>query len=109
MPFSDRLTRRARDWNMDLPLKTIDTYQQTADAFVTKFGTAVQKRQDERILMDIQQGKNESPRNYHNCYNNLMLNILMVDDKFAYMTFFKRLQYGKLKKGFVNANSSVQG
>ncbi|GAA0169806.1 hypothetical protein LIER_43860 [Lithospermum erythrorhizon] len=42
--FPNSLTRKARDWYMVLPLKTIDTYQQTADAFVANFATAVQKR-----------------------------------------------------------------
>ncbi|GAA0183936.1 hypothetical protein LIER_42488 [Lithospermum erythrorhizon] len=101
MPFSDRLTGKARDWYMALQLKTIDTYQQTADAFVAKFAIAVQRRQDERILLDIQQGKNEFLRAYHGRYNNLLLNIPMVDDKVAYMAFFKGLRYEKLKKALL--------
>ncbi|GAA0178121.1 hypothetical protein LIER_29792 [Lithospermum erythrorhizon] len=65
MPFSDRLdafqlppgfklsylTGRARDWYIDLPLKMIDTYQQTADTFVAKFGTTVQKRMPLRVFV----------------------------------------------------------
>ncbi|GAA0183937.1 hypothetical protein LIER_42487 [Lithospermum erythrorhizon] len=86
---------------MALQLKTIDTYQQTADAFVAKFAIAVQRRQDERILLDIQQGKNEFLRAYHGRYNNLLLNIPMVDDKVAYMAFFKGLRYEKLKKALL--------
>ncbi|GAA0145150.1 hypothetical protein LIER_36081 [Lithospermum erythrorhizon] len=118
MPFSDRLdvfqlppgfklpqlellTGRARDWYMAFPLKMIDTYQQTTDAFVAKFGTTVQKRQVEEIHMDIQQGKNESLRAYRSHYNNLLLNIPMVDDKVAYMAFFKGLRYGKLIKALL--------
>ncbi|GAA0142610.1 hypothetical protein LIER_03468 [Lithospermum erythrorhizon] len=66
------------------------------DALVAKFATAVQKRQDEWILMDIQQGKNESLRAYHGGYNNLLLN-----DKVAYMSFFKGLRYGKMKKALL--------
>ncbi|GAA0154703.1 hypothetical protein LIER_37945 [Lithospermum erythrorhizon] len=50
------LTGKARDWYMALPMKMIHTYQQTTDAFVSKFATAIQRRQDERILMEIQQG-----------------------------------------------------
>ncbi|GAA0139986.1 hypothetical protein LIER_35173 [Lithospermum erythrorhizon] len=92
--FPNSVTGRVRDWYMTLPLKTIDTYQQTANAFVAKFGATIQRRQDERILMDIQQGKNESLRDYHSRYNNLLLNIHMVDDKVAYMVFFKGLCYG---------------
>ncbi|GAA0143875.1 hypothetical protein LIER_04455 [Lithospermum erythrorhizon] len=57
--FPNSLTGKAKDWYMALPLKTIDPYQQTTDAFVAKFATDVQRRQDGRILMDIQQGKNK--------------------------------------------------
>ncbi|GAA0187064.1 hypothetical protein LIER_34352 [Lithospermum erythrorhizon] len=42
--FPNSLTRKARDWYMALPMKKIDTYQQTADAFVAKFATAIQRR-----------------------------------------------------------------
>ncbi|GAA0145784.1 hypothetical protein LIER_36189 [Lithospermum erythrorhizon] len=51
--------------------------------------------------MDIQQGKNDSLRAYHGRYNNLLLNIPMVNDKVAYMAFFKGLRYGKLKKALL--------
>ncbi|GAA0163156.1 hypothetical protein LIER_39534 [Lithospermum erythrorhizon] len=51
--FPNSLTGKTRDWYMTLPMKTIDTYQQTADTFVAKFATAIQRRQNERILMDI--------------------------------------------------------
>ncbi|GAA0187065.1 hypothetical protein LIER_34353 [Lithospermum erythrorhizon] len=51
--------------------------------------------------MDIHQGKNESLRAYHDRYNTLLLNIPMVDDKVAYMAFFKGLRYGKLKKALL--------
>ncbi|GAA0160060.1 hypothetical protein LIER_38969 [Lithospermum erythrorhizon] len=97
-PFPNSLTGKAKDWYMALPLKMIDIYQQTADVFVAKFVIVVQKRHDERILMDIQQGKNESLISYHGCYNNLLMNVPIVDDKVTYMAFFKGLMYGKLKK-----------
>ncbi|GAA0142595.1 hypothetical protein LIER_03456 [Lithospermum erythrorhizon] len=42
--FPNSLTGKARDWYMALPMKTIDTYQQTADAFVAMFGTTIQRR-----------------------------------------------------------------
>ncbi|GAA0183363.1 hypothetical protein LIER_30786 [Lithospermum erythrorhizon] len=51
--------------------------------------------------MDIQRGKTESLRNYHNRYSNLILNIPTVDDKVAYMVFFKGLRYDKLKKALL--------
>ncbi|GAA0163621.1 hypothetical protein LIER_39630 [Lithospermum erythrorhizon] len=51
--------------------------------------------------MDIQQGKNESLRAYHGLYNNLLLNIPMMDDQVAYMAFFKGLRYVKLKKALL--------
>ncbi|GAA0147997.1 hypothetical protein LIER_07556 [Lithospermum erythrorhizon] len=42
-----------------------------------------------------------SSRAYHSRYNNILLNISMVDDKVAYMAFFKGLRYGKLKKALL--------
>ncbi|GAA0141079.1 hypothetical protein LIER_02305 [Lithospermum erythrorhizon] len=51
--FSNSLADRALDWYMTFPLKSIDLYQQTADAFIAKFGSAIQKHQDERTLMNI--------------------------------------------------------
>ncbi|GAA0146315.1 hypothetical protein LIER_44073 [Lithospermum erythrorhizon] len=66
---------KALDWYMELPLKSIDSYQATADAFVAKFGTAIQTMQDERILTDIKQSSNESLSNYHKRCNDLLVNI----------------------------------
>ncbi|GAA0172689.1 hypothetical protein LIER_26461 [Lithospermum erythrorhizon] len=40
----------------------------------------------------------ENLRAYHRNYNNLLLSIHMVDDKVAYILFFKGFRYGKLKK-----------
>ncbi|GAA0141131.1 hypothetical protein LIER_02346 [Lithospermum erythrorhizon] len=53
--FSNSLTDKALDWYMVLPLKSIDSYQQTADVFIFKFGSSIQEHQDERALMDIEQ------------------------------------------------------
>ncbi|GAA0141062.1 hypothetical protein LIER_02293 [Lithospermum erythrorhizon] len=58
--FSNSLSDKALYWYMVLPLKSVDSYQQTADAFIVKFGSAIQEHQDERALMDIEQGPNES-------------------------------------------------
>ncbi|GAA0161974.1 hypothetical protein LIER_18169 [Lithospermum erythrorhizon] len=41
--FSNSLSDRALDWYMALPLNSIDSYQQTADVFIAKFGFAIQK------------------------------------------------------------------
>ncbi|GAA0153589.1 hypothetical protein LIER_11791 [Lithospermum erythrorhizon] len=40
--FSNSLVDHALDWSMALPLKSIDSYQQTAAPFVAKFGSAIQ-------------------------------------------------------------------
>ncbi|GAA0177422.1 hypothetical protein LIER_42134 [Lithospermum erythrorhizon] len=55
--FPTSLIGRARDWYMALPLKTIDTYQQTEDAFVAIFGTAVQKGRMNRSLWIFNRAK----------------------------------------------------
>ncbi|GAA0185175.1 hypothetical protein LIER_32463 [Lithospermum erythrorhizon] len=86
---------------MELPLKSLDSYQETADAFVAKFGTTIQSIQDERILMDIRQNINEPLSSYYKRYIDFLLSILAVDDKVAYMTFFNCLAYGKLKKALL--------
>ncbi|GAA0140888.1 hypothetical protein LIER_02158 [Lithospermum erythrorhizon] len=96
--FSNSLNDKALDWYMKLPLKSIDSYQQTADAFNAKFGSAIQEHQDEQSLMDIEQGPNESLRSYHKRYNDILLTILEVNNQVAYMTFYRGLTYGKLKK-----------
>ncbi|GAA0173109.1 hypothetical protein LIER_26794 [Lithospermum erythrorhizon] len=99
--FSNSLSDRALDWYMALPLNSIDSYQQTADAFIAKFGSAIQKHQDERALMDIQQGPNETLKGYHKRYNDILLTILEVNNKVAYMAFYRGLAFGKLKKALV--------
>ncbi|GAA0162447.1 hypothetical protein LIER_18537 [Lithospermum erythrorhizon] len=99
--FSNSLSDKALDWYMALPLKSIDSYQQTADMFIAKFGSSIQEHQDERALMDIQQGPNESLRSYHKRYNDILLTIPQVNNQVAYMDFYPGLTYGKLKKALV--------
>ncbi|GAA0164658.1 hypothetical protein LIER_20245 [Lithospermum erythrorhizon] len=79
--FPNSLTGKALDWYMKLPLKSLDSYQETTDTFVAKFGTAIQSIQDERILMDIRQNINEPLSSYYKRYNELLLSIPAVDDK----------------------------
>ncbi|GAA0149221.1 hypothetical protein LIER_36888 [Lithospermum erythrorhizon] len=66
-----------------------------------KFGSAIQAYQDERELMDIQQGPNESLRSYHKGYTDILLTIPEVKNKIAYMAFYLGLTYGKLKKALI--------
>ncbi|GAA0185503.1 hypothetical protein LIER_32791 [Lithospermum erythrorhizon] len=96
--FPNSLTGKALDWYMELPLKTLDSYQATADVFIAKFGMAIQTIQDVRILMDNRQNMNESLSSYHKRYKDLLLRIPTIDDMVAYMAFFNGLAYGKLKK-----------
>ncbi|GAA0158188.1 hypothetical protein LIER_38599 [Lithospermum erythrorhizon] len=99
--FSNNLANRALNWYMALPLRSIDSYEQTADAFIAKFGSAIQAHQDEQGLMDIHQGTNESLRSYHKRYNDILLTIPEVNNKIGYMTFYRGLMYGKLKKALI--------
>ncbi|GAA0147330.1 hypothetical protein LIER_07057 [Lithospermum erythrorhizon] len=73
--FPNSLTGKALDWYMELPLKSLDSYQATTDAFVAKFGTTIQSMQDERILMGINQNLNEPLSGYYKRYNDLLLGI----------------------------------
>ncbi|GAA0170975.1 hypothetical protein LIER_25121 [Lithospermum erythrorhizon] len=52
--YFNSLSDKALVWYVALPLKSIDTYQQTADAIIAKFGSAIQTHQDERALMEIE-------------------------------------------------------
>ncbi|GAA0182843.1 hypothetical protein LIER_42315 [Lithospermum erythrorhizon] len=99
--FPNNLTGKALDWYMKLPLKSLDSYEETADTFVSKFGTAIQSIQDERILMDIRQNINEPLSSYYKRYSDLLLSIPAVNDKVAYMAFFNGLAYGKHKKALL--------
>ncbi|GAA0154201.1 hypothetical protein LIER_12255 [Lithospermum erythrorhizon] len=40
---SNSLTDKALEWYMTLPLKSIDTYPQTTDTFIAKFGSPIQR------------------------------------------------------------------
>ncbi|GAA0161350.1 hypothetical protein LIER_17686 [Lithospermum erythrorhizon] len=101
--FSNSLSDKALDWYMALPLKSIDSYQQTTDVFIAKFGSSIQEHPDERTLMDIQQGPNESLRSYHKRYNDILLTIPQVNNQMAYMVVYRGLTYSKLKKALVLA------
>ncbi|GAA0152325.1 hypothetical protein LIER_10836 [Lithospermum erythrorhizon] len=57
--------------------------------------------QVERALMDIEQGPTESLKSYQKRYNDILLNIPEVNNKVAYMAFYRGLRYGKLKKTLV--------
>ncbi|GAA0184759.1 hypothetical protein LIER_32047 [Lithospermum erythrorhizon] len=65
------------------------------------FGSAIQKHQDERALMEIQQGPNETLKTYQKRYNDILLTKPEVKNKVAYMAFYRRLTYGKLKKALI--------
>ncbi|GAA0153374.1 hypothetical protein LIER_11626 [Lithospermum erythrorhizon] len=99
--FSNSPSDKVLEWYMTLPLKSIDTYKQTTDAFIAKFGSAIQAHQDERALMDIEQGSTEFLKSYQKRYNDILLTIPEVNNKVAYMAFYKELRYGKLKKALV--------
>ncbi|GAA0166191.1 hypothetical protein LIER_21405 [Lithospermum erythrorhizon] len=51
--------------------------------------------------MDIQQRPNETLKGYHKQYNDILLTIPEVNNKVAYMAFYRGLSYGKLKKALV--------
>ncbi|GAA0161984.1 hypothetical protein LIER_18178 [Lithospermum erythrorhizon] len=99
MSFTDRLDV------VPLPkgfiLSQFMQFGRSGGAFIIKFGSSIQAHQDERALMDIEQGPNESLKNYQKHYKDILLNTPEVNNKVAYMAFYKGLRYGKLKKAFV--------
>ncbi|GAA0154905.1 hypothetical protein LIER_37992 [Lithospermum erythrorhizon] len=66
--FPNSLTRAALDWYMELPTNSIDSYAHTADAFIAKYITSITNKQDEKALMDLQQGPHESLKDFHEQY-----------------------------------------
>ncbi|GAA0154351.1 hypothetical protein LIER_37861 [Lithospermum erythrorhizon] len=99
--FPNRLTGAALDWYMELLPDSIDSYAHTADAFIFKYNTSIANKQDERTLMDLQQFTRESLRDFHERYKAILNNIPSIDNKIAYMAFYRELNYGKLKKALV--------
>ncbi|GAA0157404.1 hypothetical protein LIER_14679 [Lithospermum erythrorhizon] len=99
--FQNSLTGAALDWYMELPPNSIDSYAHTADAFIFKYSTSIVNKQDKRALMDLQQFPRESLRDFHERYKAILNNIPGIDNKIAYMAFYRGLNYGKLKKALV--------
>ncbi|GAA0171661.1 hypothetical protein LIER_25641 [Lithospermum erythrorhizon] len=99
--FPNSLTRAALDWYMELLANSIDSYTHTTDAFITKYSTSITNKKDETALMDLQQAPRESLKDFHKRYKAILNNIPSIDNKFAYMSFYRGLNYGKLKKELV--------
>ncbi|GAA0155335.1 hypothetical protein LIER_13089 [Lithospermum erythrorhizon] len=47
--FPNSLTGAALDWYMELPPNCIDSYDHTADAFISKYNTSIANKQDEEL------------------------------------------------------------
>ncbi|GAA0155523.1 hypothetical protein LIER_13232 [Lithospermum erythrorhizon] len=99
MSFTERLNAVPLPKGFVLPQFT--QFGGSADAFIAKFGSAIQAHQDKRALMDIEQGATESLKSYQKWYSDILLNIPEVNNKVAYMAFYRGLRYGKLKKTLV--------
>ncbi|GAA0155742.1 hypothetical protein LIER_38143 [Lithospermum erythrorhizon] len=96
--FPNNLTGVALDWYMELPPNSIDSYAHTVDAFISKYNTSIAKEQDERALMDLQQFPPKSLKDFHEQYKVIVNNIPIIDNKIAYMDFYRGFNYGNLKK-----------
>ncbi|GAA0168740.1 hypothetical protein LIER_40624 [Lithospermum erythrorhizon] len=99
--FPNSLTRAALDWYMELPANSINTYASTAEAFIAKYSTSITNKQDERALMELEQGPRESLKDFHERYKAILNNIPSINNKISYMTFYRRLNYGKQKKSLI--------
>ncbi|GAA0167294.1 hypothetical protein LIER_22261 [Lithospermum erythrorhizon] len=64
-------------------------------------GTSIENKQDERAIMDLQQGPSESLKDFHERYKAILNNIQSIDNKIAYMAFYSGLNYDKLKKALI--------
>ncbi|GAA0163580.1 hypothetical protein LIER_19409 [Lithospermum erythrorhizon] len=100
MPFTARLNVVPIPY-MELLPNSIDSYDHTANAFISKYNTSIANKQDERALIDLQQGPRESLKDFHERYKAILNNIPSIDNKIAYMAFHHGLNYGKLKKALI--------
>ncbi|GAA0168472.1 hypothetical protein LIER_23182 [Lithospermum erythrorhizon] len=96
--FPNSLIGATLDWYMEFPANSIDLYTSTAEAFIAKYNTSITNKQHERALMDLEQGPRESLKDFHERYKAILNNIPRIDNKIAYMAFYRGLKYGKLKK-----------
>ncbi|GAA0143194.1 hypothetical protein LIER_03936 [Lithospermum erythrorhizon] len=62
------------------------------EAFIAKYSTTITNKQDERALMDLEQGPRESLKDFHERYKAILNNIPSIDNKIAYMTFYRGLK-----------------
>ncbi|GAA0161319.1 hypothetical protein LIER_17662 [Lithospermum erythrorhizon] len=85
---------------MELPADSIDDAS-TSEAFIVKYSTSITNKQDERALMDLEHGPRESLKDFHEQYKTILNNIPSIDNKIAYMVFYRGLNYGKLKKALI--------
>ncbi|GAA0177708.1 hypothetical protein LIER_29737 [Lithospermum erythrorhizon] len=99
--FPNCLTEAALGWYMELLANSIDSYAHTTNAFISMYSTSIANKQDERALMDLQQGLRESLKDFHERYKTILNNIPSIDNKIAYMAFYRGLNYGKLKKALI--------
>ncbi|GAA0159710.1 hypothetical protein LIER_16424 [Lithospermum erythrorhizon] len=99
--FPNSLTGAALDWYMEFLANLIDSFAHTTDAFIVKYNTSITNKQDERALMDLEQAPRESLKDFHERYKAILNNISSIDNKIAYIAFYRRLNYGKLKKALV--------
>ncbi|GAA0152428.1 hypothetical protein LIER_10912 [Lithospermum erythrorhizon] len=86
---------------MELPANSIDSYASIAEAFIAKFSTSITNKEDERALIYLEQGPGESLRDFHEGYKAILNNIPSIDNKIAYMVFYRGLNYDKLKKALI--------
>ncbi|GAA0144280.1 hypothetical protein LIER_35901 [Lithospermum erythrorhizon] len=81
--------------NHEFLANSIHSYANTADAFIAKYCTSITNKQD------LQQAPRESLKDFHERYKSILSNIPSIDNKIAYMVFYRGLNYGKLKKALV--------
>ncbi|GAA0154989.1 hypothetical protein LIER_12821 [Lithospermum erythrorhizon] len=51
--------------------------------------------------MDLEHGPRESLRDFYERYKAILNNIPSIDNKISYMSFYRGLNYGKLKKALI--------
>jgi hypothetical protein len=75
--FPWTLIKKANKWFNRLPPRSIYSFRQLRDLFVTQFSFRVPRKRSQEDLGNIKQGINESLKDYLNCYDQ---EFILIDD-----------------------------
>jgi hypothetical protein len=92
LSFSPHLVRKARDWLRNLPPKSIDNFDALGRKFLAPFVSGIARRKPRGYLLSVQQGPNESLKDYLWRFNQKKLETESALDNFIYGVIFQGLK-----------------